>query len=170
MNTILNEQDLLIVKLLQEERWRINRALGVKKYRNFQPDKPFPKTERLGISGEMAFAKMVGIWFPTSQDPTVRVREADLYFGGRSIDIKTTENHQYQNLNLTIKEWEDTKSEVYALMYRGIDMVTFNYMGYALQENLIRPELRKAGKKYPDGSQAPDYYSLPHYQLIKSLP
>lgn len=165
----LNEQDWKIVDLLAAERWRINRAnKHVKNFRNFQPHLDFEEIERRALAGEMAFAKHVGIWFPTSQDPAVRVNEPDLYFGGRTIDVKTTWNNN-KYLNLSIKEWEDTKCEVYLLMFYHEVTRHFYYIGYALQGELVTPENWKRGKVF-DGYQAPDYYSLPESHLIKSLP
>lgn len=165
----LNQQDIQIVELLARERWRINRgSKHVKNFRNFQPDTDFEVTEKRGIAGEMAFAKHVGIWFPTSQDPAIRVNEPDLYFGGKTIDVKTT--WKARNLNLTIKDWEDTPCDVYVLMYCYENTGRFDYVGYALHDSLVRPDNRRKGKVFPDGFQAPDYYQLPEHQLIKSLP
>ena len=165
--TTLNAREISLARTLAEERQEVNRRENVGGFNNWEDDAGYEHVEPMGIAGEMALAKILKTYFQVSQEPAYRLKEVDIEFNGRRIDVKTS--FSGRALNCTYKEWITPPVDIYALMVTTEDLDVFTYGGYALYEDLIRPENILPGV-WRNNKQAPDYYSLLQRALIKELP
>ena len=161
----VNDDEIALCRFLAQRRYEKNRLAGVENYVNTTSEPEIEKETR-AILGEWAFAKMLGIYPPTSQDPSLG-SSPDFTFELKGIndfgvskitvEIKTARNIQY-NLQVSVSSAAHPR-DIYVLMIEERPFIHF--MGWT--------DYTKVASSDPITEYTTPYYEVPQSRLKPDL-
>lgn len=86
----LNDVDVALAEKIAEQRYKRNKSAHVKEQRHDTTNRKGKDLNRVGVYGEIAFAKHFNLYPQTDTTPRAAIHDADFMLGECVIDVKTS--------------------------------------------------------------------------------